>query len=390
MRWEEALDRIQVSVTGSQSRKVLWDWQKGTARLSRITPVLGGFTAWVARRQYSRLEGLCQKHDARVQILRTKGLGRFLAPFHARLGLVAGPLCFLAVLQLSGSLIWNVKYIDFTPEQRALVEEKLLETGLQVGQVATQEKLRQAEQELMSRENAFGWVTLNFVDGRLTAECTSAMAEGGFPQSNSWDLVAAVDGVILSQDVPMGFTQTRVGDTVTRGQVLVSCYKLDHGGQPVWQETRGQVVARFTWEYTYLQPLEMTARVEEPGGARQVEIWTGPFRRTILGEEKTGEGRREYQPLTILGLALPATLVTTYYPQYSRETFSLSQEGAAQLARYNCLCQLLEEFPGAEIQEENAEQTLEDGILTYRWTVTVAADIARPSDQPPVVEAPVE
>lgn len=390
MKWEEWLDRVQVSVTGSQSQKVLWDWQKGTARLSRVTPLLGGFTAWVSRTQYPHLEALCGRYSVEIKQLQTKGPGRFLAPYHARIGLVAGPLLFLAAVHLSGSLVWSVKYIDFTPQQTAFVEEKLLETGLQVGQVATQEKLRQAEQELMSQENAFGWISLNFVDGRLTVECIPAMAEGNFPQSNSWDLVAAVDGVILSQDVSLGFTQNRVGDAVTRGQVLVSSYKLDHDGQPVWQETRGRVVARFSWEYTFFQPLEMTARVEEPGGSSRVEIWAGPFRKTILGKEESGEGRTQYQPVTFLGLTLPATLVTTYYPHYSQETFSLSREGAAQLARYNCLCRLLEEFPGAQILEEYTEQTLEEGVLIYRWKVTAAANIARPSDQPPVVESPVE
>ena len=27
MRWEEGLDRVQVSVTGSQAERVLWDWK---------------------------------------------------------------------------------------------------------------------------------------------------------------------------------------------------------------------------------------------------------------------------------------------------------------------------------------------------------------------------
>lgn len=390
MKWEEWLDHLQVSVTGSQAEQVLWDWEKGKGRLSRIRPILGGFTAWLPRRRLPHLEALSQKREAEVKILKAWGPGRFLAPYHARLGLVMGPLCFFALIHWSGTLVWNVQYIDFTPSQRALVEEKLRETGLQVGQTATQEKLRQAEQELMSQNQAFGWVSLNFVDGRLTAECTPAMVEQTFPQSNPWDLVAAVDGVILSQDVSLGFTQTRVGDTVTKGQVLVSCYKLDHNNQPVWQETYGQVVAEFAWEYTYAQPLEITATVEKPGGSYHRELWMGEYRWTLSGEKLEQTAQVDYQPLTLWGLALPATLVNTYYPATSQEQFNLSQEGAAQLARYRCLSQLLEEFPDAQVLEEEASQQLEQGVLYYTWRVKASANIARPADQPPVIETPVE
>lgn len=387
MRWEQCLDRVQVSVTGPQSQKVLWDWQKGTARLGTIKPILGGFTAWVSRRRLPQLEQLVRRHSGELKVLQVRGPGQFLAPYHARLGLVAGPLCFLAAVQLWGNLVWHVEYLNFTPAQKVLVQEKLLETGLQEGQRVTQEKLRQAEQELLSQNQAFGWVSLNFVDGRLTAECTTAMNQPAFPEDHPWDLVAAVDGVILSQDVPMGFTQTRVGDRVTQGQVLVSCYKLDHNGQPVWQQTRGQVMARFSWEYTYAQPLTVTAQVPRPGGTTQVELWAGSLRRTIRGEQGPGQGQVEYQPLTFLGLALPATLVTTYYPEYAAQTFTFTQEGAAQLARYQCQNRLLEEFPGAQVLEEQAQQQVKDGVLYYQWQVQACGNIARPATQAPTVES---
>lgn len=390
MRWEEWLDRVQVSVTGSQAERVLWDWNKTGGRLGWIRPCMGGFTAWTSRRQYEALEKIALKRNAQIKTLKVRGLGRWLSPYHSRLGLVLGPVLFLAAVQLTGNFVWSVEYFDFTPEQKVLVEEKLLETGLQEGQLATQEKLRQAEQELMSQTDAFGWVSLNFVDGRLTAECTSAMEERTFPQANQWDLIAAVDGVILSQDISLGFTQTRVGDTVKQGQVLVSCYKLDHDSQPVWQETYGQVIAEFSREYSWEQPLKYTASLPRPGISCWTRLWTGNFYLTLSGREEEGEGWTEYQPLTFWGLALPGTLVTTWYPQYEEETFSLSAETAAEFARYQCVNQLLEEFPDARILTEEARQELEDGVLRYQWTVKARADIARPSQTAPVIETPVE
>lgn len=390
MRWEEGLDRVQVSVTGSQAERVLWDWNKAGGRLGWIRSCMGGFIAWISRRQYEAFEKTALKRNAQIKILKVKGPGRWLAPYHNRLGLLLGPVLFWAAVQLTGSLVWSVEYIDFTPEQKTIVEEKLLETGLQEGQLATQEKLRQAEQELMSQTEAFGWVSLNFVDGRLTAECTSAMEERTFPQSNQWDLIAAVDGVIRSQDVSLGFTQTRVGDAVTQGQVLVSCYKLDHDGQPVWQETYGQVVAEFSREYTWEQPLEYTASLPQPGISDWTRLWIGNFCLTLSGQEEEGPGWTEYRPFTLWGLAFPGTLVTTWYPQYKEEIFQLTPETAAEFARHRCVNQLMEEFPDARILAEEAEQKVEEGVLHYHWMVKAEGNIAIASRTAPVIETPVE
>ena len=74
-------------------------------------------------------------------------------------------------------------------------------------------------------------MTLNFVHGRLVAEKVDRTQQPQALEQQYCDFVAAEDGRLTRLDVSGGFVRRREGETVSKGEVLVSSGRVGRSGE---------------------------------------------------------------------------------------------------------------------------------------------------------------
>lgn len=364
-------DWVEVSAVGNQAEQLLT-----RIPASRVQAVPGGFRCRVSLGQYRQILPFAERRGIELEIQKQGGMGVALAGYRSRYGLAVGLVVFAFLMVRFETVNWAVRYVGFTQAEQEIVAAALWENHLNEGQTVTQEKLRQAERQLMEQGSDFGWVTLNFTKGRLVAERTCAENTSPPPQSYQRHLVASTDALIVAMDVQGGFAQKQAGQTVTKGEVLVAATKVSRMGETVMQPTQGRVLGEFTIEYQASQPLREEKEIVTGQGIPWVRLQIGDHCFTVSGQENPGIGRVQRRGLTLAGFALPATIITTYYPVKEAVTLSLTPRAALEQAQYRCLCALYEQYPDAIIMTEKVEQKIRENVLEYCWKAKIRANIA--------------
>src|SRR5699024_1124436 len=102
--------------------------------------------------------------------------------------------------------------------------------------------------------------TLNFVHGRLVAEKVDRTQQPQALEQQYCDFVAAEDGRITRLDVSGGFVRRREGETVSKGEVLVSSGRVGRSGEALLSPAAAKVYAEVEKIYTCTQPLQVSAQ----------------------------------------------------------------------------------------------------------------------------------
>ena len=142
--------------------------------------------------------------------------------FKQRFSLFA--LLFVIVLNLiAPSVIWEVRVSGCESLDAAYVEDALSSLGVSVGTPWRRLDLSRIETALLSAHPAVGWVSINrqgsvaYVSVKEAERPPEVTPELGYS-----DVVAASDCVISEISVTSGYAAVEVGQTVKRGDVLIS------------------------------------------------------------------------------------------------------------------------------------------------------------------------
>ena len=348
--------------------------------LSGVRPAPGGFTAWLPARYYPGLHRPARRCRTLLRVQKRRGAAFSLRRLKGRWGLAVGPVLFALVLQFSQNFVWDIRYKGVEPAQQARLSALLYSMDIYQGAFLNQQILESIPGRIFLSSPEFGWLALNFEKGCLTVEADQTLPAPVVEDDLSADLVAASDGVVLRMNVQEGLSLKQPGQTVAKGEVLVSAARPDRDGNLYYSHPLGSVTALVTKSYQCEQPIQFEASF--PTGRLQRDwsfsflgrLWENPAGPEGFGEESVQEYRR---PLTLFGFALPGMFCRTLHVELASQTIRLTADGAVERARYACRKALYEEFPDAVIRTESEKQEWTDTGVIIRWDVQFEADIAR-------------
>lgn len=188
------------------------------------------------------------------------GIMFWLAAYRRRAGLLAGAAAALLLLALSRQLVWNITFLNCTQAEQQQLRSQMYEHGIYEGAFVDAQKLKNAANEMFLSTGDYSWVTLNFVHGRLVAEKVDRTQQPQALEQQYCDFVAAEDGRITRLDVSGGFVRRREGETVSKGEVLVSSGGLGAAGRHCLARRPQKYTPEVEKIYTCTQPLQVSAQ----------------------------------------------------------------------------------------------------------------------------------
>jgi len=360
----------------------LWDVERlGTGMLVARIPAAS----------FRKVRSLSRAQGWRIAIADKVGLPFLLVALARRKALVLGALLSLAALYVASGYVWfvQVEGDEELPVQRVLDVAQL--AGLRPGVPRNAVERHEVQRALLLEIDELSWAAVR-IDG--TRAVIEARLRAGLDPKASLpgDIVAARDGIVQQVMALSGYPMVGEGDTVRRGDVLISGFippddplhrELLEAGRPPYVRADGIVTARVWYEGRAFVPL--IQQVEEPTGDRAwgIEFEWSPVRWRLGGPPRSfaayRESSRSWQG-TVGSQNVGVHWVT--YEKVERRTVEISAEEAEETARDAAKAQLEAELPeGAAIVAgpyETVEISLQLGVPAVAVTVRaeVIADVA--------------
>lgn len=299
-----ALERL-VNLAASRGVR-LTDIRRANPEVLYAQTSIGGFKA---------LRPLARRLECTVRIRRRGGLPFLLASLGRRKALTAGVFLFLAALYALSSLVWFIQLTGARPARREEILAYLRAQGLKVGAPVRGLDREGLAKDLLRQYPELTWagvevrgtlVRVEVVEKKLVAPEELAARH----------LVARRDGLVTACLPLRGELLVKPGDTVVRGQILISgvvpwtagasAGLVGHLGPWGYLRAEGMVRARVWYEAMGVAP--RSGRAEVPTGRRREltgvalgrwTIWFGPrsapftrYRESAVRRPLAGEAAR--------------------------------------------------------------------------------------------------
>ncbi len=364
-----------------------WDLQKQKEE-AHLSVSLASFRA---------LRPLVRKARCRLHIRRKVGLPFIKYRLRRRWGLVAGALFFIAALYLATSVVW---YIQVSGTRRLEKEEVLAlvdDLGIRPGVWKWKLDLPGLAEELPRRNKAIAWAGLRLRGILLEIEIVEHLPEI-LEDNRPADLVASKDGLVERIVVIEGKAVVDVGDTVSKGDLLIEgITDLEEGIlEPEEQQSRareiraqGEVEAR-VW-YETREPLKLEqVTITLTGKSRssyhlrwnrknQWRLWgpsTNPY---SLAREEVRSSTWRWRNLSV-----PVEVIKVAYLEQAVDRQRISRDEALQLAREEARRKLRAQLPeGVSVKAIYDQEFTENEVEWIRAVAETREEISTPVPRRP-------
>lgn len=180
------------------------------------------------------------------EISETRGALGVLFRFLRRRGAVLALAVFGLLFLFLSSVIWDVRIEGVDYELKKEIEASLYDSGLQAGRLWSTVDKNEIENRVLQSCDKISWLNIN---RRGTVAYISAVERLDFEDKEKptgyANIVAERDCIIEEIRVKSGYPLVKVGDTVRKGQILISgAYPAEMGGGFCYAE--GIVIGRYS------------------------------------------------------------------------------------------------------------------------------------------------
>ncbi len=212
-------------------------------------------------KEYKKLRKPAKKACLRLKIQKKSGLYFCLFPYRKRWGIPVGLVLGILLLSLLSSRIWIVQV---EKENTDLADSVILAAAKDIGvfsgcciQDIDMEELRL---QMLSRLPQAVYVSVN-PSGCVARVVVKGKEENPSIQDfhqNFSNLIASVAGTILKTEIYSGQTVVKVGEGVSKGQLLVSGATLSDRGNTYLRRSAGKVIAQTEHTLSVTVPFQET------------------------------------------------------------------------------------------------------------------------------------
>lgn len=293
-------------------------------------------TATAFAGDYKKLRKYVKRVHVRVRHTKAYGLP-FTAKRHkSRIGVVLGMLFFIsAVFYLSG-FIWSVNITGNKNLSTFHIEQALRECGVKQGVRKSRIDVNAAEEAIMAKVNGLAWIAINIQGTAANIEVREQTEKPQMEKSDTpCNIVALKDGQIIKIDVYDGQAVVKKGDTVSKGQMIVSGIIEDKKGNSQIKHANASVIAKTEMVKQFEVPLEITVakrtgKVHTKRILRfvnaEIPVWF------FMGEFQSQQVESAQKQLSFFGSSMPVYFESNAYYQTFEESYTLNKTEAQRLA----------------------------------------------------------
>lgn len=315
----------------------------------------------VSIKGFKMLRPVIKKTGCRVTLLKKRGLPFIIHRYKGRKTFFLGAVIFVILFYFMTSFIWTIEVTGNKTVETELILQKLIDLDVKPGVLKYGIDTQSISNTIIMDVNKLTWVNVVVKGTKVKVEVAEAADSPIMvPKDIPCDIVAKRDGVVKTIIVKAGNEIVKVGDTIKKGQLLISgtVPVKNQDDNPTKVHAMGVVKAR-TW-YESRQIVNTTIIEKIRTGSKRDNISVLLFSKSIglFNKEVNFEDydRVEMKKILTLGkdLAFPFGIMVESYYENSITQGEVSLEDAKINAADNAYREVLKKVPcGAQIINRN-------------------------------------
>ncbi len=296
-----------------------------------------------------------------------------------RAGLLFGAVFCAFAIAFSMNFVWDIEIDDKENEEKLLAV--LNDAGLKTGSYIPTLEEDIVEIKALLSTDEFSYISIT-LEGTVAHVQTEKRVTGVIPDDSTApsNLIASSDGVIVRYEVYSGDSVCRVGQTVEKGELLISGFdETAHNGTRVVR-ARGAVYAEVEKSFSVSFNSEVQEKVYTGKECVQkrfsvcgLEMVTG----TECDFELFDEESKKHK-LTVFGtVELPVYVTETVYREYEYKTCTLTREQTELMARKEYLKKLEEVSRDGQVLYRDVKKTHSEEGVSISCTLGMVCNIAK-------------
>ena len=324
-----------------------------------------------------KLHALRRKTGISVKFISRRGLPFILRRYSTRKGFALGFVLFFALQIFASQYIWNINVEGNSSVSSEAIINYLAQKGITEGTPAKAVDCDNLRLKLAMDIKDISWASLSVEGSCLTVSVHERPAVDTSAAAPC-NLVALRDGIVGDLRVLSGKTMVKKGDTVTKGQLLVSGVLEYSTGNTDFVAAKGEIFAFTTRDITLRQPMEyIQTRKTGKVSTRRALNFFGLKVPLYLGNlAPPFEKSTEYSCFKTDLAYLPIGLYTAHLYETEERLITLTPAQAEELARQkmDAFCQNITDF---EIISFTDTVSFENGCAVVKRHIQARENIAQ-------------
>jgi len=354
---------------------LLWDMERLDQKTVRMKMSIRGFKASRAAARKSR---------CRVRIEAKKGFPYLIGKYKKRKGFLIGMIAFAVIIYAMTSIIWFIEITGNNKVGTDILMSQINEMGIYRGATKRFINPKLVADTLMLKNSELSWVGVEVKGTGLYISVKEGIEPPAVvPHDEPCNIVAKTDGIILSIHAKNGLEMVKKGDTVTKGQVLISgtieSLHPEFGKKQV--HAVGEVIARTWYEVKKEVPNKRITRVRTGREYNKYSIYFLDFVIPLPSKENAFQQYETviFDKTPVIGnsFRLPFGLTVQNFFEIEEQVIELSIEEARELAQVTAIRELNAKIPeNAEVVDQQMQLVTEDGKEYITVVMECTEDIA--------------
>lgn len=367
---------ITVAFSGENCEEMLNLCAKHSVKIWNLHLKKGMIIGDVKAKDFSLLRKIRPKRSIKIHILRRRGIPFKTVRYKKRLGLLIGVISFFLILEFLSSFIWNIEITGNNIVKDTEILKICEELGVNPGTKTKDIDTLKTAQKLLIKHNKLAWASLNIEGSLLTVNVSEIKNEKDKNAQNPSNIVATADGKIERIDVTSGNVLVKIGDTVQKGDILVSgiieslsstCFVNSKGSVEALVEREFKVTGSYEEEQSYKTGKVKTRNVLEVFSVK-IPLY--------LGEEKSdNKSSFNDEKFQFLGVDMPVIKHSRTMEITSKKKI-IYTEDELLLTLKNRLQKSIEKASLQILEEGDIETEFTDTGITLKKSVISRENIA--------------
>lgn len=354
---------------------LLWDMERLDQKTIRMKMSIRGFKA-------SRTAA--RKSRCRVRIEAKKGFPYVIGRYKKRKGFLIGMIFFAVIIYAMTSIIWFIEITGNDKVGTDILMNQINEMGIYRGAAKRFVNPKLVADTLMLKNSELSWVGVEVKGTGLYITVKEGIEPPAIvPHDKPCNIVAKTDGMILSIHTKNGLEIVKKGDTVTKGQILISgsleSLHPEFGVKQV--HAMGEVIARTWYEIKKEVPEKRITRVRTGNEFNKYSIYFLDFIIPLPSKKNPFQSYETgiFDKTLVIGnrFRLPFGLTIQNFFEIEEKVTDLSVEEARELAQITAIRELNAKIPeNAEVVDQQMQIVTENGKEYITVIMECTEDIA--------------
>lgn len=280
---------------------------------------------------FKSVKAIRKNTDVKIKIIKKKGFPLIANRYKKRYGLLIGIIAFVIVLNILASKLWIIKLKGNTNVTDKDINDFFINNEVVSGTTMSEINSDILKQKLIIDFDNIAWASINKQGSVI--EVNLSEFSTGIPKDNPCNVVSNNDAVIKRINVSKGSVKVKIGDTVTKNQMLVSGV-VDFGAGCVFVHSEGEILGEIREEMTFKIPkLKKELSYTKNSKKRYVLNLMGIKIPLYLGSVKGNYFITERnERLRMFGGEIPISLTCRSFGFYTESTHSITEGQAKSLS----------------------------------------------------------